>query len=114
MARIDFPSNPSDGQTLTVTVAGANTVYTYNATHGVWRSLASRESYLQVANLQPALDKYLQVANSTSFSTTGQLDAYLQVANSTGLLQVQILTHTYRWPIAQGLHHLRISMPTYR
>jgi len=38
MARIDFPSNPSNGQTLTVTVAGANTVYTYNSTYGVWRS----------------------------------------------------------------------------
>jgi len=35
MARIDFPSNPSNGQTLTVTVAGANTVYTYNSTYGV-------------------------------------------------------------------------------
>lgn len=41
MARIDFPSNPSDGQTLTVTVAGANTVYTYNATYGVWRAAGS-------------------------------------------------------------------------
>ena len=38
MARIDFPSNPSNGQTLTVTIAGANTVYTYNSTYGVWRS----------------------------------------------------------------------------
>ena len=38
MARIDFPSNPSNGQTLTVNVAGANTVYTYNSTYGVWRS----------------------------------------------------------------------------
>jgi hypothetical protein len=38
MARIDFPSNPSNGQTLTVTVAGANTVYTYNSTYSVWRS----------------------------------------------------------------------------
>jgi len=69
MARIDFPSNPSDGQTLTVTVAGSNTVYTYNATYGVWRSLASSDAYLQVANLQPALDKYLQVSNGTSLTS---------------------------------------------
>jgi hypothetical protein len=69
MARIDFPSNPSDGQTLTVTVAGSNTVYTYNATYGVWRSLSSSDAYLQVANLQPALDKYLQVSNGTSLTS---------------------------------------------
>jgi len=39
------------------------------------------EDRLQVANVQPLLDRYLQVANSSSFVTQGTLDGYLQVAN---------------------------------
>lgn len=41
MARINFPSNPSNGQTLTVTIGSANTIYTYNSTYSVWRSLGT-------------------------------------------------------------------------
>jgi plastocyanin len=41
------------------------------------------EDRMQVANVQPLLDNYLQVANSTGFITQSTLDNYLQVANST-------------------------------
>lgn len=44
MARIDFPSNPSDGQTLNVNVGGANNVYSFNSTYGVWRSISTTNS----------------------------------------------------------------------
>jgi len=76
---VTFPNSPSDGDQVTF----AGVTYTYYATKGVWQSsTASFDGYLQVANLQPQLDNYLQVANSTSFATTSSLDAYLQVANS--------------------------------
>jgi len=74
---INFPNSPSDGDQVTY----SGVTYTYNATKGVWTSSTGND-YLQVANLQPQLDRYLQVANSTSFATTGSLDGYLQVANS--------------------------------
>ena len=76
---INFPNSPSDGDQVTY----SGVTYTYNATKGVWTSSTSLlNDYLEVANLQPQLDGYLQVANSTSFATTGSLDGYLQVANS--------------------------------
>ena len=76
---INFPNSPSDGDQVTY----SGVTYTYNATKGVWTSSTSLlNDYLEVANLQPQLDRYLQVANSTSFATTGSLDGYLQVANS--------------------------------
>jgi hypothetical protein len=59
------------------------TLTSNNVTDSLTISSGNQDAYLQVANLQPQLDKYLQVANSTSFATTTQLDAYLQVANST-------------------------------
>lgn len=65
---INFPSNPSNGDTH----AG----FTYNSTVGAWESTASNPV------TQATLDGYLQVANSSSFATTSSLDAYLQVANS--------------------------------
>jgi len=59
------------------------TLTSNNVTDSLTISSGNQDAYLQVANLQPQLDKYLQVANSTSFATTSSLDAYLQVANST-------------------------------
>ena len=37
MAAIDFPSSPSDGQQVTVTVDGNDIVYEYDSTKGRWK-----------------------------------------------------------------------------
>ena len=109
---VNFPDNPSNGQTVTfgsttytynstkgIWTSGsssstntdsylevANSVVFVTKADAVASNNAIKvliDDRLQVANLQPQLDKYLQVANSTSFATSTQLDAYLQVANST-------------------------------
>lgn len=68
---------------FTVASGTGITLTANNTTDTLTISSGNQDAYLQVANLQPQLDKYLQVANSTSFATTSSLDAYLQVANST-------------------------------
>ena len=88
---VNFPNSPSDGQVLT-TNTGIR--YTYSSAKGRWdattgyASSSDLDKYLQVANstsfaVTTQLDNYLQVANSTSFASTTQLDSYLEVANST-------------------------------
>lgn len=59
---VDFPTNPSDGDTVTV---GTKT-YSYSASKGVWKDIAGADT------TQSILDNYLEVANSASFSTTGK------------------------------------------
>ena len=98
---VNFPDNPSSGQTVTF----GSTTYTYNSTKGIWTSgsssSTSTDNYLevansvvfvtkpdavasnnaikvliddrlQVANLQPQLDKYLQVANVSSYAFSSE------------------------------------------
>jgi hypothetical protein len=63
---VTFPNSPSDGDQVTY----EGITYTYYATKGVWQSsTASFDGYLQVANLQPQLDNYLQVSNGTSLTS---------------------------------------------
>lgn len=111
----NFPNNPTNGQTVTiggVTYSFSNTNGTWTssfttgsldnylevANSAVFVAKADAvasnnaikvliDDRLQVANLQPQLDKYLQVANSTSFASTSSLDAYLQVANANFITQ---------------------------
>ena len=66
------------------------TLTSNNVTDSLTISSGNQDAYLQVANLQPQLDKYLQVANSTSFATTSSLDAYLQVANANFVAQATL------------------------
>lgn len=66
------------------------TLTSNNVTDSLTISSGNQDAYLQVANLQPQLDKYLQVANSTSFATTSSLDAYLQVANANFVTQATL------------------------
>jgi len=66
------------------------TLTSNNVTDSLTISSGNQDAYLQVANLQPQLDKYLQVANSTVFATTSSLSAYLQVANATPLIQDKV------------------------
>ena len=73
----------SGNAVFTVASGTGITLTANNTTDTLTISSGNQDAYLQVANLQPQLDKYLQVANSTSFATTSSLDAYLQVANST-------------------------------
>lgn len=65
---VDFPTSPSDGDTVTV---GTKT-YSYNASKGVWKDIAGDDltpstlsQYMQVANTTALTDQYLQVANSS-------------------------------------------------
>jgi hypothetical protein len=41
MAAIDFPSSPSDGQQVTVTVDGNDIVYEYDSTKSRWKIVAA-------------------------------------------------------------------------
>jgi len=56
---INFPTNPSDGDTVTV---GTKT-YSYSASKGVWKDVAGADT------TQSILDNYLQVANVSSTTT---------------------------------------------
>jgi len=56
---VNFPSNPSDGDTVTV---GTKT-YSYSASKGVWKDIAGADT------TQSILDNYLQVANVSSTTT---------------------------------------------
>ena len=74
---VDFPTSPSDGDTVTV---GTKT-YSYNASKGVWKDIAGDDltpstlsQYMQVANTTALTDQYLQVANSSSIGVTSYND----------------------------------------
>jgi plastocyanin len=102
---VNFPDNPSNGQTVTF----GSTTYTYNSTKSIWTSGSSSstntDNYLEVANsvvfvtkadavasnnaIKVLIDDRLQVANLQP-----QLDKYLQVANSTSLASEKVFTVT--------------------
>ena len=88
---INFPSNPSNGDTVTV---GTKT-YSYNASKGVWKDADGGGDVTQ-----SILDNYLQVANASSGSTvttyssntvfpsSGNANGALAFSNSNGDLFV--------------------------
>lgn len=90
---VNFPDNPSNGQTVTF----GSTTYTYNSTKGIWSSSGTSTS--------ASVDNYLEVANSTVFVTKADavasnnaikvlIDDRLQVANAITLTSFDVLTST--------------------